>query len=237
MVYVFGTYILPVVAEVPYVSEISTLIDLLLIDFVVYQWFDGSRDTVYGIGWRFAILGILNSVFVHLWAQHLYLVAFFFSLLVASAVSTIYYSLSTRHAARTDLDTLVIHLPFSLWHAWSLVTVIISGFAAFTRGHNSSGQPGEVTTILVCLALAFMSATAWGYALQSKKGDIAGSLVLVWVLFGVYDEQIHHNTLIAYFALGCFIFAGVAAFKALWFTYQGNGSISLGVSERAPLIR
>ncbi|KAM0751004.1 hypothetical protein T439DRAFT_300958 [Meredithblackwellia eburnea MCA 4105] len=214
-----------------YVFEIWSLIDLLLLGFVIYQFFDGSADVI-SLGWRFAILGILNSVFVHVYSHGQYLPAFILSLFVASAVSTIYYTLAHHHAASNDLDLLLIHLPFSLWHAWALVTVVISAFAAFTRSGNSH-HPNEVVTILACIALAFFAITAWGYAMKSKKGDIAGALVLVWVLFGVWDHQ--NNDLIAYFALGCFIFAGLAAFKALWYTYREGHGIQLG-GERAPLI-
>jgi hypothetical protein len=99
--------------------------------------------------------------------------------------------------------------------------------------------------------------TAWGYAFRSRKGDVAGAMVLAWALFGVYDHQSHG--LIRYFALGCFIVSALAIVKvcspsplcrndknltrpslisqSLYFTFvTGDGHIALGDDERAPLV-
>jgi len=86
-----------------------------------------------GIGWRFALVGILNAIFVHVWVTRHYIVAFIFALLLASSISTAYYSLTAHYGPKSIGDTLFVHLPFSLWHAWSIVLVIISAFSLFTQ--------------------------------------------------------------------------------------------------------
>jgi hypothetical protein len=45
------------------------LINLLLAGYVVYQFFDHSHDAIHGVGWRFAAIGLLNSVFLHLFVS------------------------------------------------------------------------------------------------------------------------------------------------------------------------
>lgn len=100
---------------------------------LLVQFFDDALDSVNGIGWRFALIAVINAVFTHVWASGHFLVAFIFSILVASSVSTVYYSLAAHYPAQNILGALFIHLPFSLWHSWSIVTVFISGFAAFTQ--------------------------------------------------------------------------------------------------------
>jgi len=111
--------------------------------------------------------------------------------------------------------------------------VFITGFATFTPGHGH--HPNAVILILVLLSEVFFAVTALGYVFQSKKGDVAGAIVLAWTLYGIYDRQ--SDDLISFFALGCFILAIAAVIKALYYTFIiGDGSISLGDSERAPLI-
>jgi len=212
-----------------------SLIDLLLLGYVIFQFFDSSKDVVHGVGWRFPLLGILNAIFLHVFVTRHYIVAFIFSIFVASTVSTIYYSLRAHHKPDGVLDAIFVHLPFSLWHAWSIVTVLISAFAAFTHGIGNSHHPGLAVKILVIVSECFLAFTAVGYAFQSRKGDIAGAAVIAWTLWGIYDYQ--HNVLIHYFGLGAFIVADIAIIKALYFTFaRDSGAISLGDEERAPLI-
>lgn len=160
--------------------------DLLLLGYVFYQFFDKSHDSIHGIGYRFALIGVLNSIFVHTFVSKHFIVAFIFALLVASTVSTVYYTLASSYPPKSLGDILFVHLPFSLFHAFSIVTVLISAFALFTHGGHHS-HPSVLTRILVCAALAFLALTAYGYAFRSRGGDLAGALVLAWTLYGIYD--------------------------------------------------
>jgi hypothetical protein len=73
---------------------------------VVYQFFPtGKRVIIDGISWRFPLLGVLNAIYVHVWATRHYVVgmhvvsslvaatligiftAFIFALFVCSAVT------------------------------------------------------------------------------------------------------------------------------------------------------
>lgn len=96
-----------------------SIVNLLLIGFAVYQFFDNSGDAVHGVGWRFALLAVLNSIFIHTYITRHFIVAFIFSLLGLSVVSSIYYSLKRHYAARNIPDLLFVQAPFGLWHAVS----------------------------------------------------------------------------------------------------------------------
>ncbi|KDE09494.1 hypothetical protein MVLG_00394 [Microbotryum lychnidis-dioicae p1A1 Lamole] len=218
-----------------YVFYTWSIIDVLLLGYVIYQFFDSSADAVNGIGWRFAIVAILNAIFTHVYVTHHYIVAFIFSLFVASSVSTIYYSLAAHYPSQGTLDAVFVQLPFSLWHAWSIVTIFISGFAAFTHGGHGH-HPSVTVKVLVVLSSAFLASTAVAYSFKSRRGDVAGAAVLAWTLFGIYDHQ-HGTGLIRYFALGSFIVSLLAILKSLYFTFIANdGQIALGDNERAPLV-
>jgi len=56
------------------------------------------------------------------------------------------------HSSVTAGDELFVHLPFSLWHGWTTVLVILSLFQAF--GVDAHTHPAGVwTKIFVFLAL------------------------------------------------------------------------------------
>ncbi|TNY22930.1 hypothetical protein DMC30DRAFT_348099, partial [Rhodotorula diobovata] len=217
-----------------WVFNVWTIINALLLGFVVYQFFAPSREVVDGIGWRFALVGILNAIFVHVWVTRHYIVAFIFALLLASSISTAYYSLTAHYGPKSIGDTLFVHLPFSLWHAWSIVLVIISAFSLFTHSHRN--HPSTLSVILVVVAEAFLTLTAVGYAFRSREGDIAGSAVLFCVLLGIYQEQA--SQVIRYCALAGAIVSGLAIVKSLYFTFVSRDrGVSLGSDdERRPLV-
>ncbi|GAA6043856.1 hypothetical protein JCM8097_001190 [Rhodosporidiobolus ruineniae] len=216
-----------------YVFYTWTIIDFLLLGYVIYQFVDGSHDTVHGVGWRFPLVGVLNSIFIHVFVSGHYIVAFIFALLLASSVSTIYYSLSAHYRPKGLGDVLFVHLPFSLWHAWSIVIVLISGFALFTHGNHHS-HPSVVSRILVVAAEAFLAITAVGYSFRDRRGDIAGAAVLTWTLAGIWDHQ--HDKVIHYGALAAFIVSLLAVVKSLWFTFARSGEVTGTGEERRPLV-
>lgn len=115
----------------------------------------------------------------------LHSVAFVFSLFVFSSVSHIYYSLRAHHANHSGLDTLFVHLPFSLWHAWSLVTVSPCASSISSRLGESArslmwyslgltdlhlgirGVPGEAAQVLVSTQSSLL--TEFGFARTAPR--------------------------------------------------------------------
>lgn len=117
--------------------------------------------------------------------------AFVFALLTASSVSTVYWSLKMHYPSKNIYDSLLVHLPFSLWHAFSLFAVVLSAFALFTKGiAPGEHHPGFTVKVLVLVAEGFLASTALGYAFHSKKGDVAGALVIALLLYGIYDRKV-----------------------------------------------
>lgn len=94
-----------------------SLIHLLLLGTMVYQFTArGTQVVVNSINWRFALLGVLNSVYVYLWTRHWYVPAFILSLLVSATVSQIYYVVKKDHKEGGLAEEAFVHLPFSLYH-------------------------------------------------------------------------------------------------------------------------
>lgn len=128
-----------------------------------------------------------------------------------------------------------MHLPFSLYHGWTTVLVLLTAFEAF--GVNAySHRAGVWTKVFVFLALFFLEATAATYAFSSPEGDLAGSIAIAWALFAIFEHQrssafIHWSAL-AFAVLSLFWIA-----KSLYGTFTSHrGGGILHDEERAPLI-
>jgi biotin transporter BioY len=116
-----------------------------------------------------------------------FIVAFIFSLLVFSSVSHVYWTLRRNYQPKNNWDILFVHLPFSLWHAYALLAVLLSAFAAFSS-RSPPDHPDLVEKIMVVAAEIFLTMTSIGYAFESTQGDLAGASVIALFLFGLYDR-------------------------------------------------
>lgn len=78
--------------------------------------------------------------------------AFICALFVSSTVTHIYYIVKKYHEPQSTADELFVHLPFSLYHGWTTVLIILTAFEAF--GTNAyKERAGVWTKVFVFLAL------------------------------------------------------------------------------------
>jgi len=220
----------------PYAFAIWSLIHLLLLGYIVYQFTENGRKTIIdGIGWRFPLLAVLNVVYVNVWTKGHYIIAFIFALLVSSTVSHIYYVVKKYHAGEQINDELWVHLPFSLYHGWTTVLVVVTGFEAF--GVNAATHhAGIFTKVFVFLGLLFLEATAAAYAFQSTEGDVAASIAITWSLFAIFEHQ-RSSAFVHWAALGFAVLSLFSVVKSLYGLVTGRrGTSVLHDEERAPLV-
>ncbi|EGN96248.1 hypothetical protein SERLA73DRAFT_185893 [Serpula lacrymans var. lacrymans S7.3] len=227
------TYITPA----PWAFLIWTLIHLLLLGTVIYQFTaSGKKVIIDGISWRFPLLGILNAIYVNLWATHHYVIAFILALFVSSAVTHIYYIVKKHHAPSTTGDEIFVHLPFSLYHGWTTVLVVLTAFEAF--GVNALHERAGVwTKVFVFLGLFFLEGTAATYAFSSPEGDLPASIAILWSLWAIFAHQTRSG-FVHWSSLAFAILAALWTLKALYslVTKWRGGGIMLEDEERAPLI-
>lgn len=130
-----------------------------------------------------------------------------------------------------------MHLPFSLYHGWTTVLVVLSAFNAF--GVNAlSHHAGIWTKVFVFLAFFFLESTAVTYAFSSPEGDLPASLAIAWSLWAIFAHQ----------TSDAFVHWSALAFAILALLWVGKAVITLGVKfsrggnqitldeERAPLV-
>ena len=164
-------------------------------------------------------------------------IAFIFSLFVSSAVTHIYYIVKKHHEAANVADEVFVHLPFSLYHGWTTVLVVLSAFTAF--GVNAlTHHAGIWTKVFVFLALFFLEATAAAYAFSSPEGDLPAGAAIAWFLWAVFEHQrsdafVHWSALA--FAILALIWVGKAIIALGLRISRGGRGISLD-EERAPLV-
>lgn len=217
-----------------YAFYVWSLIHLLLLGTMIFQFTARGKDIVVdSIHWRFALLGLFNAVYVFFWSRHWYILAFVLSLLVSATVSQIYYIVKKNHFTREGWgEEAFVHLPFSLFHGWTIVLVVLSGFEAFGVDSHTH-HAGIWTKIFVFLAFVFLETTAAAYAFASAEGDAAGAAAITWALFAIFIHQ--RNTFIHWSAFVFFILSLFAILKSLYSSVKGGRNI-LHDEERAPLV-
>ncbi|KAJ6602171.1 hypothetical protein B0H10DRAFT_1823389 [Mycena sp. CBHHK59/15] len=227
------TYLTPA----PWAFLIWSLIHLLLLGTIIYQFTaPGKSVVVDGISWRFPVLVVLNAVYVNLWATKHYVIAFVFSLFVSSAVTHIYYVIKKYHLAESITDELFVHLPFSLYHGWTTVLVLLTAFQAF--GVNAlETRAGVWTKVFVFLAFFFLEGTAATYSFSTAEGDLPASVAIAWALFAIFAHQtasgfVHWSSLV--FAVLALVWVAKGAYGA--FIKSRSGGVRLLDEERAPLV-
>jgi len=220
-----------------WVFVIWSLVHLLLLGTIVYQFTSAhAKDVIIdAINWRLPLLIILNAVYVNLWSTHHYALAFIFSLLVSSSVTHIYYIVKKQHSPENVADEVFIHLPFSLWHGWTTVLVLLTAFELF--GVNALTQrAGAWTKVFVFLALLFLEATAAAYAFSSKEGDLPASIAIAWSLWAIFDHQ-HSSGFIHWSAFAFALLSLVWVVKATYGIWARSGRITLlSDEETGPLL-
>ncbi|KAJ1304259.1 hypothetical protein OPQ81_005420 [Rhizoctonia solani] len=181
------------------------------------------------------LLAVVNTVYVNVWTKGHYIVAFIFALFVTSIVSHIYYIVKKRHSSESINDELWIHLPFSLYHGWTTVLVVLTAFEAF--GVNALTHPaGVFTKVFVFLGLLFLEATAAAYAFQSVDGDLGGSIAITWALFAIFEHQ-RSSAFVHWSALAFAIISLFSVLKSIYARTLGRrGTSVLHDEERAPLV-
>ncbi|KAJ7755742.1 hypothetical protein DFH07DRAFT_489621 [Mycena maculata] len=226
------TYITPA----PWAFLIWSLIHLLLLGTIIYQFFDAGKAIIIdGISWRLPLLAVLNSIYINLWAEEHYIVAFVFALFVSSAVTHIYYVVKKYHIAESLNDELFVHLPISLYHGWTTVLVVVTAFQAF--GTNAAANPAGIwTKVFVILALFFLEGTAATYSFSSAEGDLPASIAIAWSLFAIFAHQtsssfVHWSSLV--FAIIALVWVVKGAYGVF---IKTRGGVRLNDEERAPLV-
>ncbi|CAG8561507.1 7600_t:CDS:2 [Dentiscutata heterogama] len=218
-------------AHVTYISPayftfyVWFLIHLLLTGFVIYQFFTSEEEIIRAIHWHFVGVALLNTLWLALWDDDMLFLAWIVVLILACQVTYIYREVHFGFAYDNFFSWkyFFIHLPFTLYHAWIVVVVVLTTFAALTpektyQEVTTDGtttevpdSPSIIVQLVVIIGLLFLESTSVAY-IEAKK-DYAGGAVIAWTLYGVWCEQ--EDAVIHWSALILAIIATIYLFKPL----------------------
>lgn len=206
----------------------------------------GYHTVVQGIGWRFPLLCLLTAVYSTLSSSYanskttdfvISILAFVTIAFVGATVSHIYRSIKLHHPPKNLLDTAFVHVPFSLFHGFSVVLLFVAGFSAF--GVNAALHPaGIFTKIFVFIALLLLEGTAAAYVFAGH-GDVVGAAVISLSILAIYNHQTiaRAGEFIHYSALAFFIISLIAVLRATIAAFTGRTNVGGATDEeRAPLV-
>ena len=88
-----------------------------------------------------------------------------------------------------------VQVPFTLYHSWSIVLVVVTGFEALSIDAHEH-QPDVLTKAVTFMELFFLQSVGAYYAhCNTTDGGLAGSFVIAWTLWGIYDNQKNSTSL------------------------------------------
>ncbi|CAG8436778.1 1549_t:CDS:2 [Scutellospora calospora] len=217
------------------------LIHLLLIGFVIYQFFlEAPRDEAItkDIHWHFVGVALLNTLWLALWNDDLLLLSWITIFVVVCQVTYIYHALYNRYTFESPppswLENLFIKFPFTLYHAWIVVVAVLTTYAVITPEKTyqtanttnttnatsttttyGSEEPNIIVQIAVIIGLIILESTVITYI--ELREDWAGGAVIAWTLYGIWYEQ--EDPVIHWTALVLAVTATIYLFKPLVVKY------------------
>lgn len=214
------------------------IIHFLLLGTTIYQFTsaDAKAIVVDGISWGFPLLTTSYAIFVVVWAHHEHALAFVFALFLCYISCNIDLTLKKQHLPKSMGDELFVHLPFSMWYAWTAVMVFLTAFEAF--GVDAGKDPDGIWTgPLVFLVFCILECCAAAWAFSPIIADRPAAFVISWTLWAIYDRQrsspFIHGSAIAFSILSLlWVFIAMDGF----YRKCTGGRTVLTDEERRPLL-
>ncbi|KAI6125037.1 hypothetical protein EDD16DRAFT_1559480 [Pisolithus croceorrhizus] len=142
------------------------LIHMLILGTCIYQFSGRGKEVIIErIGWKLPLLDFLNAMYIYSWTIQEYRYENLANI----------QARSKRRSCATSATKFFLHLPFSLYHGWTVCLVFMSAFEAF--GVNAVTEPADVWTKVALVDFS--------YAYSAIEGDLPSCLAITWYLFAV----------------------------------------------------
>jgi translocator protein len=199
-----------------YVFSIWGVIYILLVAFVIYQALPSQKNNPYQkqIGALFILSNILNSVWLFLWQYDYITVSVVVMFALLATLIAIYVRLGIGKAKTPFRETLLVHVPFSVYLGWITIASIANIAAALVSvnwdGFGISPETWAILVLTVALIIAL--------AMIFTRKDIAYTLVIVWALAGIATSQSAYANIVLTTEVAIAI--SVVALVATWIIYR-----------------
>ncbi|KAG9300191.1 hypothetical protein G9A89_002637 [Geosiphon pyriformis] len=204
-----------IISPSPYIFYLIWFpLDFLLFGFIIYQFFAVASETVLnGIKLDFVFLISLTSQALVFRDSYGYFFGVALSILLAIHTTFLYRRLRRVYPAKNKKDSVWIHAPLSIYHAWTITNAVINSFAALTvyfapypRNRNRVRNLSLIDHISVTVSFLILIITSFGYINYKDNDDVLGSLVIASVFFGISIEQEDNIITMVAFGVACFLF-------------------------------
>ncbi|KAI9168407.1 hypothetical protein H9P43_007779 [Blastocladiella emersonii ATCC 22665] len=194
----FPNYLVPA----GYAFSIWPVIYTFLTLFGVYQLSPATYNSSAineAVGYLFPLNAVGNIAWLVVWAYRVSAMSVILLLWSFGTVFAIYARLKSKYPSPRWSVYLAVHVPFSLYAAWSLGACVINVYAVTTTRDEAFIPPSVA-------GLVFLAAVQAGVAVWARDPLVAG--VATWTLIGNYVRN-HDVELIGVTALILFILAAV----------------------------
>jgi benzodiazapine receptor len=172
--------------------SIWSVIYLLLLGFIVFQWRYRNRKYFSQLSALFITSCLLNGIWILVW-HHLLI---FFSVIVMILLLFVLiriFLLLEKHKPNSGNEMMFVRLPFTLYLAWISVATIanISAFLITTSWQGAGLSPATWTIVMIVVAFALATFMIFRF----KK--LAFAAVVAWALVGIAANKLHFITEVA----------------------------------------
>ncbi len=165
---------------------IWSVIYLLLIGFIAYQWFGSSEKTkINKIGPWFLINGLANGSWIVAWHYEMIIVSILIMLVLLGSLIMIYKKLNINYFRSHGVKWLV-YVPISVYLGWISVATI----ANFTTVLISFGWSGLGISEDIWATSVLIVAVILGLLMMYRHKDIFYAGVIAWASYGILSKRI-----------------------------------------------
>jgi len=190
------------ITPAPYAFSIWSIIYLLLIGFVIYQFNPRAAKSknVQNIGPWFMISCLFNVAWILLWHYEKLTSSVFIMLALLISLIVIYTAIRKDKQPPNPVERLLVRLPFSIYLGWICVATIVNeAVVLYAAGWDGLGLSDAAWTIILLIAASLLA-----IVIGFKFVDPAFILVFVWsfIAIAVKQDQQPEVSLSAYIAAG-----------------------------------
>lgn len=186
---------------------IWSVIYLLLISFLVYQWVGSSEKTqIDKVGPWFLINGLANGAWIVAWHYEVVIASILIMLVLLGSLIMIYRNLNINYFGTYGVKWLV-YVPISVYLGWISVATI----ANFTTVLVSFDWSGMGISEDIWATVVLIVAVILGVLMMYRHKDIFYAGVIAWASYGIlskrladtiaFDAKIEHTSQVAMYIM------------------------------------
>lgn len=170
-----------------YVFSIWSVIYLLLLVFVVYQFLPSNEDKSYldKIGYLFVLSCAANVIWLFLWHYEMIVPSVALMAILLVSLVLIYLRLDIGRAKVSRRQKLAVQVPFSVYLGWITVATISDVASALVSlSWGGFGIPEALWADIMIVAALIIA-----LVMIATRRDIPYALVIAWAAAGIYVKQ------------------------------------------------